>query len=57
MRWWHSEDGQGLTEYGLLLALIAAVLILAAIAMGGTLKHAWEYSRTAITNALTGSGS
>jgi pilus assembly protein Flp/PilA len=47
-----SEDGQGMVEYGLIIALVAIVVIVVLTAMGGKLKTTF----TNITNALpTGS--
>lgn len=36
-RLWSEEQGQGMVEYGLIIALIAVVLIAALTAMGGGL--------------------
>lgn len=38
-RLWVEEDGQGLTEYGLILALVAVVVIGGLIAMGDRLQE------------------
>lgn len=38
-RLWKEEDGQGLTEYGLILSLVAIVVIGVLITMGDTLKN------------------
>lgn len=37
-RLWSEESGQGMTEYGLILALIAIVVIVALQLMGGSLE-------------------
>lgn len=41
-----SEKGQGMVEYGLILALIAVVVITALSAMGGSLKTKFEGIKT-----------
>ena len=35
---WNDEAGQGMVEYGLIIALVAIVVIGALTAMGGSLK-------------------
>lgn len=35
---WRDESGQGMAEYGLILALIAVVVMVAAFALGGSIK-------------------
>ena len=37
-RLWKGQEGQGLTEYGLILALVAVVVIGVLTAMGGQIK-------------------
>ena len=37
INWLNSEDGQDLAEYGLLLGLIAVVVMIAVVALGGSL--------------------
>lgn len=49
MKWFLSEEsGQGMVEYGLIIALIAVVLIAALTALGGGLNDIFEE----ITNNL-----
>jgi pilus assembly protein Flp/PilA len=36
------EEGQGMTEYGLILGLIAVVVVVALTTMGGTLKSIYN---------------
>lgn len=49
MNWFTEEEsGQGMVEYGLIIALIAVVLIVALTAMQGGIQRTFE----AITNAL-----
>ena len=51
MKWFLSEEsGQGMVEYGLIIALIAVVLIAALTALGGGLNGIFE----SITDALGG---
>lgn len=47
------ESGQGMVEYGLIIALIAVVLIVALGLVTGALQDTFA----AITNALTGANS
>lgn len=50
MNWFTEEEsGQGMVEYGLIIALIAVVLIAALTAMQGGIQGTFE----AITNALS----
>ena len=37
--WLHDEDGQGLAEYALILALIAIIAIVALIFLGGQISQ------------------
>lgn len=50
MRLMREEDGQGMAEYGLILALIAVVVIGALSLMGDQIKAAFEL----ITGELAG---
>jgi pilus assembly protein Flp/PilA len=47
-RLWADEAGQGMAEYGLILALIAIVVIAALQGLGGAIKDKF----TEVTNAL-----
>jgi len=47
-RFVREEEGQDLVEYALLLGLIAAALILAITALGGTVTKRFEDINTAI---------
>lgn len=44
----NDESGQGMVEYGLIIALVAVVLIVALTALNGGLQHIF----TTITNTL-----
>ena len=47
-----NEEGASAVEYGLLVALIAAVIVLAVFALGGLVKNTFEETCTDIqTNA------
>lgn len=51
MNWFVSEEsGQGMVEYGLIIALIAVVLIAALVAMNGGLKNIFEKITTALND-------
>ena len=41
-----SKDGATAIEYGLILALISILIIVSAIAIGGSLKGKWEFVAT-----------
>jgi pilus assembly protein Flp/PilA len=45
-----SERGASAVEYGLLVALIAAVIILAVVALGDTLNTVFTNTEATITN-------
>lgn len=49
-RFLQDEDGAAAVEYGLLLALIAAVIVVVVLTLGTRVKAAF----TAVCNALTG---
>lgn len=40
---WTDERGQGMAEYGLIIALIAIVVIVALTVLGGRLKGKFEH--------------
>ncbi len=44
----NSEEGASAVEYGLLVALIAAVIVVAVIALGGVVKGAFEDTESGI---------
>lgn len=45
---WKREDGQAMAEYGIILALIAAVVIATLVLLGGQILNALK----SVTNAL-----
>jgi len=48
-RLWNEESGQGMAEYGLILALVAVVCIGGFIALGGAIKDKMTGVGTSIT--------
>ena len=38
-KWFMDEEGQGMVEYGLIIALIAIVVIVALVALGPKIKN------------------
>jgi pilus assembly protein Flp/PilA len=50
-RFWNDESGATAVEYGLMVALIAVVIILAVTALGDTLKTTFETVTTDIEAA------
>ena len=56
MNWFASEEsGQGMVEYGLIIALIAVVLIAVLTALGGGLKNIFQKITDTI-NGVSGGG-
>ena len=51
-RFIREEEGQGMVEYGLILALVAVVVIVALTTMGGEIEGIFE----TITGHLEGAG-
>jgi pilus assembly protein Flp/PilA len=54
-RLWSEESGQGMTEYGLILALIAIVVIVALQLMGGSLEAIFGRITEELEQAPSGS--
>jgi len=50
---WHDEDGQSLSEYGLILALIAVVAIAALTTLGTNIGDMFEKVATKIKESLS----
>ena len=41
-RWFKDEEGQGMVEYGLIIALIAIVVIVALVALGPKIRDIFQ---------------
>jgi len=50
--WMHSEEGATAVEYGIMVALIAAAIVLIVFTLGGQLNEAFTY----VSDQLTGVG-
>ena len=50
-RFWSEESGQGLTEYALIIALVAVGLILILIAFRNSIGNTFNASRNALNSA------
>lgn len=48
-RLWTDEEGQGMVEYGLIIALIAIVVMVALEAMGGSISAIFGNISSALT--------
>ena len=53
MKMFRNEDGQGMTEYGLLLGLIAVAAVAAFAATGSSIKGLHEAYSNTISTALS----
>ena len=42
------EEGQGMVEYGLIIALVAVVVVVALTAMGGTISNLFNNIKTSL---------
>ncbi len=49
-KWFRDEDGQTLTEYALILVLIAIVAIVAVTGLGGKIKSIFETISGSLTS-------
>ncbi|WP_102348665.1 Flp family type IVb pilin [Bacillus sp. Marseille-P3661] len=56
-KFFKEEEGQGMTEYGLILGLIALAAVIAMTTMGGEISKKFEEITSKITGATTTSGS
>lgn len=52
-RWFKDEEGQGMVEYGLIIALIAIVVIVALVALGPKIKGIFDSANDAIPEVTT----
>ena len=44
----HVETGQTISEYGILIAVIALVVVVAAVALGGSISHVFGSTATKV---------
>ena len=47
-RWFMDEEGQGMVEYGLIIALIAIVVIVALVALGPKIRELFNKTNDAL---------
>ncbi|MGE5593767.1 MAG: Flp family type IVb pilin [Betaproteobacteria bacterium] len=52
-RLFYEEDGQGMVEYGLIIALVAVVLIGALVALRGGLSNIFQKATDTLNNPPT----
>ena len=50
-RWFKDEEGQGMVEYGLIIALIAIVVIVALVALGPKIRDIFDKTNDALDGA------
>ena len=55
-KFFKDENGQGMVEYGLIIALIAVVVIVALTAVGGKVEGIFNKISTGLDGAGTGNG-
>ena len=51
--WFKDEDGQGMVEYGLIIALIAIVVIVALIALGPKVRDIFQAANDTMPEVTT----
>ena len=51
MKWFKDEEGQGMVEYGLIIALIAIVVIVALVALGPKIREIFDKTNDALDAA------
>ena len=52
-KWFMDEEGQGMVEYGLIIALIAIVVIVALVALGPKVREIFNKTNNALDAAET----
>ena len=57
-KWFKDEEGQGMVEYGLIIALIAIVVIVALVALGPKIRDIFQAANDSIpeVSAVTPAG-
>lgn len=53
LRWFKDEEGQGMVEYGLIIALIAIVVIVALTLLGPKIRDIFTKVNDELDNATT----
>ena len=56
MNWFKDEEGQGMVEYGLIIALIAIVVIVALVALGPKIRDIFNRANDALDTAEPSTG-
>ena len=56
MRLWKDEDGQDLTEYALLLVLVALAAVTIMGTLAGAIKNAFNNAATQLSTSTGGAG-
>ena len=51
LKWFKDEEGQGMVEYGLIIALIAIVVIVALVALGPKIRDIFNRTNEALDDA------
>ena len=52
-KWFKDEEGQGMVEYGLIIALIAIVVIVALVALGPKVRDIFTKTNTELDKATS----
>ncbi len=55
-KWFKDEEGQGMVEYGLIIALIAIVVIVALVALGPKIREIFDKTNDALDAAEPSTG-
>ena len=55
-KWFKDEEGQGMVEYGLIIALIAIVVIVALVALGPKIRDIFNRTNEAFDDATEAAG-
>ena len=53
LKWFRDEEGQGMVEYGLIIALIAIVVIAALVLLGPKIRDIFNRVNTEVDSAMT----
>ena len=56
LNWFKDEEGQGMVEYGLIIALIAIVVIVALAALGPKIRDIFNRTNSALGTAEPSTG-